>query len=83
MMSSASLDQYVDGKVASGEFASREEFLLETARVYKGLEERHGELRTLISERQEEAERGDVAPLDIAAIKEELARELDEKGQPK
>ncbi len=77
------LDQYVDAKIASGKFASRDEFFLETARVYRDLEARHADLKSVLRERIDEANQGELAPLDIDAIKAELAQELDETGQPK
>jgi Arc/MetJ-type ribon-helix-helix transcriptional regulator len=77
------LDRYVDAKVSSGEFGSREEFFLETARVYRELEARHADLKSLIQERIDEAERCELDSLDIDAIKAELARELDTTGQSK
>ncbi len=77
------LDRYVDAKIASGEFGSREEFFLETARVYRDLEARHADLKSLIRERIEEADQGELPPLDVDAIKAELAQELDGIGQPK
>ena len=79
----ADLDQYVDAKIASGEFGSRDEFFLETARVYRDLEAKHADLKFLVRQRIDEANQGELAPLDIDAIKEELTRELDETGQPK
>ena len=80
---SSDLDDYVDAKIATGEFGSREEFFRETARVYREFEARHTELKSLVRQRIDEANRGELAPLDIDAIKAELARELDEVGQPK
>ncbi len=77
------LDQYVHAKIASGEFGSREEFFLETARIYRELEARHADLKSLIQERISEADGSDLQPLDIDAIKAELAQELDASGQPK
>jgi len=77
------LDHYVDAKIATGEFRSREEFFLETARVYRELEARHADLKSLVRERIDEANHGELARLDIDAIKAELARELDEHGQSK
>jgi Arc/MetJ-type ribon-helix-helix transcriptional regulator len=77
------LDRYVDSKIASGEFASREEFFLETARVYRNMEARHADLKSLVRARIDEANQGELVPLDIDAIKAELAQELDEHGQPK
>lgn len=80
---SSDLEHYLDAKVASGEFGSREEFFLEAARIYRQLESRHADLKSLIRERIEEADRGELEPLDIDAIKAELAQELDATGQPK
>ncbi len=77
------LDHYVNAKIASGEFGSREEFLLETARIYRELETQHADLKSQVQERIGEANKGGVEPLDIEAIKAELAQELDETGRPR
>jgi Arc/MetJ-type ribon-helix-helix transcriptional regulator len=77
------LDHYVDAKIASGEFGSREEFFFETARVYRELEARHADLKSLVRDRIAEANHAELAPLDVDAIKAELAQELDEMGQSK
>jgi len=77
------LDHYVDAKIATGQFASREEFFVETARVYRELEARHADLKSLARARIDEANQGQLEPLDIDAIKAELAQELDELGRPK
>ena len=81
--STSDLDQYLEAKISSGEFGSREEFFLETARIYRELEARHVDLKSLIQERIDEADRDNLEPLDIDAIKAELAQELDATGQPK
>ncbi|MCO6456475.1 MAG: hypothetical protein J5I93_14355 [Pirellulaceae bacterium] len=77
------LDPYVNAKIASGEFRSREEFFVETARLYRELEARHADLKSLIRERVEEADRDGLEPLDIDAIKAKLAQEIDLNGQSK
>ena len=77
------LDQYVHAKISSGEFGSREEFFLETARIYRELEARQADLKSLIKERINAADGSNLQPLDIDAIKAELAQELDASGQPK
>lgn len=77
------LEHYVDSKIASGEFRSREEFFLETTRVYRELESRHAGLKSLVRERIDEANQRELALIDIDRIKAELAQELDEFGQPK
>lgn len=77
------LDQYVLAKISSGKFGSREEFFLETARVYRELETRHADLKSLIQERIDEADGSELQPLDVDAIKAELVQELGTTGQPK
>ena len=77
------LEQYVDAKISCGEFGSRKEFFLETARIYRELEARHTDPKSLIRERIDEADRRDLQTLDIDAIKAELAQELNASGQPK
>ncbi len=52
------LDHYVDAKIASGEFGFREEFFRETARIYRELEERFADLKSLLRERIDERTRG-------------------------
>ena len=50
------LDQYVEAKISSGEFGSREAFFLETARIYRELEASHADLKSLINARIAEEE---------------------------
>ena len=73
------IERYVEHKVASGQFASREEFTLETIRVYRELESRHAELRQELVRRIELADAGQVAPWDVAEIKAEGRRRLSPK----
>ncbi len=84
-MSSPSPDfeQYVQQKVASGEFASAEEFALEAMRVYRDLEARHESLKGDVQAALQQSEQGRSEPLDVNAIKKELADELDEQGRSK
>jgi hypothetical protein len=63
------LNQYVDAKISSGEFETREEFFLETARIYRELEARHADLKLLIQERIGEADGSELPPLDIGATR--------------
>ena len=81
--STPDIEEYVQQKIASGEFESREQFALEAMRIYRELEARHEQLRTEVQERITQAEQGQVGPLDIGAIKQELVDELDENGQAK
>lgn len=73
------IERYVEHKVASGQFASREEFTLETIRVYQELESRHAELRKEIERRIELADAGQVVPWDVAEVKAEGRRRLSGK----
>ena len=50
--------------------------------VYRELRTRHDRLRSDIEQAIAQADRGEVAPLDIDAIKAELSAELNEAGQP-
>jgi Arc/MetJ-type ribon-helix-helix transcriptional regulator len=81
-MALVDIEGYITAKIESGLFASRQDFLLETARVYRTLEEQHAQLCTTIEERLRQADADELEPLDIAAIKRELSQELDEEGHP-
>lgn len=76
------IDQYVEQKVASGEFSSREEFAREAFRVYRELEARHAQLRAEVTRRIAQADRGQVGSLDIEAVKAQGRRQLSEEGSP-
>jgi hypothetical protein len=76
------LDAYIQHKLASGEFGSRDEFFLEAARVYRELEHREQEIRRAVKLGLDEADAGFVLPLDIEAIKRSLAARIDESGRP-
>lgn len=72
---SPDIEQYVQQKVASGQFASSEEFALEAMRLYRDLEVRHELLRGDVQAALDEAEKGLSEPLDVDAIKKELIDE--------
>ena len=72
------IDRYVQQKIASGQFASREEFSREAIRVYRELETQHAELQAEVQRRIAQVERGEVGPLDIEAVKAEGRRRLAE-----
>ena len=72
------IDQYVQQKIVSGQFASREEFVREAIRVYRELETQHAELHAEVQRRIAQVERGEVGPLDIEAVKAEGRRRLAE-----
>ncbi len=80
---SPDLEQYVQQKVASGQFASSDEFALEAMRLYRELEERHELLRTDVQAALRQSEEGLSEPLDMDAVKEKLMAKLDEQGRSK
>jgi len=76
------LEEYVEQKVQSGEFRSRDEFAAEAARLYRELDERHAALKSDVGAALDEARRGESQPLDIEALKQALIDNLDERGSP-
>lgn len=77
------LEAYVELKIQSGAFNSREEFEVEAFRAYRHLEEQRKQLKADIDAALDESRKGHVAELDIEAIKQELIDELDEQGNPR
>ena len=71
------LEDYVRHKIESGEFSDREEFAKEAIRVYRELEDRYLQFRADVQESIRQAERGEVAPMDMAALKVDLIAEFD------
>ena len=77
------LEQYVQATVASGKFRTRDEFAVEAARLYRDIDARHQQLKADVQAAIDEADRGQCEPLDMAAIKRELAEEVDPQGRRK
>ena len=72
---STDLEQYIRQKVESGDFASREEFVVTAVSMYRDLEE-HEALRCEVQRRVENARNGSVSPLDVASLKKTLLSEF-------
>ena len=53
------LEQYIQQKVASGEFESEGEFVSEAMRIYRELEERHKRLRCDVQHGIDQLDRGE------------------------
>lgn len=66
------IEAYVQQKIASGQFHSRDELSVEAVRIYRDLEARHAQLESDVQAAIDEADRGLSVPLDIEAIKAEL-----------
>jgi Arc/MetJ-type ribon-helix-helix transcriptional regulator len=75
------IEAYVQQKIASGQFRSRDELAVEAVRIYRALDAKHAQLKSDVQAAIAEAERGLSVPLDIEAIKAELTAELDTRGQ--
>ena len=82
-MSDADLQNYVNQKIASGQFGTAEEFATEAIRVYRQIEQEYGQLQDEIRGRIAEADAGHVLPLDVDSIKSQLRQELHADGTPK
>ncbi len=76
----ADIEQYINEKLARGDFHSRDEFTEEAIRVYRELENQHDELRTEIQRRIQRVGQGDSQPLDRGAFKAEARKRLAEEG---
>ncbi len=74
---STDIEQYIQDKVARGEFQSRDELVETAVSMYRDLEE-HEALRAEIQKRLENARNGSVAPLKISSLKETLVSEFNE-----
>lgn len=79
----ADLEHYVEEKVATGAFDSRDAFVVEAVRLYRELDLRCELLKGDIQAALDQSNAGVSAPLDIEAIQRELLEELDEDGKPK
>ena len=77
------LDEFVKQELARGSFGSEEELVLNAVSALREMKLRHEQLRCDVQEAIEQADRGDVASLDIDAIKAELLDEIDERGRPR
>ncbi len=75
------IEAYVQQKIASGQFHSRDELAVEAVRVYRALEAKHAQLKSDVQAAIDESDRGLSVPLDIEAIKAQLMAELDGSGQ--
>ena len=75
------IDEYVRQQLATGRFADEADFATTAFRMYRELEQRHQELQSRVQRSIEQAERGEVAPLDMEEIKAELIAELNSSSR--
>ena len=78
----ADVEEYIKSKVDTGEFDSEDAFISKATRLYRELETRHAQLKSDVRAAIDEVQEGNSVPLDIEAIKQGLANELDEQGMP-
>lgn len=77
------IEAYVQEKLATGKFKSRDELAIEAVRIYREMESKHAQLKSDVEAALEEADRGLCKPLDVDVIKANLATQFDEQGRPK
>ena len=77
------IDRYVQDKIARGEFASREEFVVKAARLYRDIEDQYRQLKADVQVGIAEADAGETDEWDLENIKAELHEELGPDGQPR
>ena len=65
---------FVQAELANGPFRTEDELLVAALTVYRDLKQRHEELRRDVHRSLEQAERGEVQPMDIGAILAEAHR---------
>lgn len=75
--------EFVEQELASGEFTDESALVNQALQFYRELKLRHGDLKQHIGVALDQADQGQVSPLDIDEIVSELEEELDETGQPR
>ena len=76
------LEQFVQQELATGKYQSEDELVIAALTVFRELNTRYQHLRDDVQRAIVQADQGEVAPLDVATIKSEVTRQLDEQGQP-
>jgi putative addiction module CopG family antidote len=66
------IESYVQQKIATGQFGSREELAAEAIRIYRDLETKHAQLKSDVQAAIDEADQGLSEPLDMDSIKAEV-----------
>lgn len=74
------LEPFVRQELASGSVQSEEELVTKALELYRELKSRHDDLRWQVQRSLDQAERGQVAPWDMGAMKKRLAGEFDQSG---
>lgn len=69
------LKEFVQQAVANGEFATEDDVVIAGVRALRELKTRHDDLRRDIHVAIEELDRGEGEPLDMEAIKAEVAKQ--------
>lgn len=75
------VEQFVRQELATGRYENEQDLLIRALKVYQELKTRHEALRADVQRSIDQAERGEVASLDMGVIKDRLRSDLDENGQ--
>jgi len=79
----AELQPFVKQELAAGRFRDESELVTAALELYREMNLRHAELRSQVKRSLDQADRGEVAPLDMDSIKGTLREELDDLGRPR
>ena len=74
------IEQFVRQELASQEYQSRDDLVLDAMRVLRELKTRHQKLRDDVQHAIAQAEQGEVRPLDTEATKAEASKRLAKQG---
>lgn len=65
----AEIDAFVRAQIAAGDAADEAALVLKALKLYRELKTNHDQIRTLVQQSLDEADRGHVQPLDTEATK--------------
>jgi predicted transcriptional regulator len=74
------LRDFVEHELAVGDYRDENELLVHAVTVFREVKERHSTLRAQIQESLAQADRGELVPLDMAAIRKKGLEMLSRQG---
>ena len=74
------LEQFVKQELANGTNENEEELVIDALTAFREMKQRHDELRRDVQRSIEQADRGEVAPLDTEATIAEARRRFAQRG---
>lgn len=74
------IEQFVRQELAGQEYRSRDDLIVDALRVLREVKGRHHKLREKVRHSIDQADRGEISPLDTELTKAEARRRLDGQG---